>query len=438
MRFIDAYFLVNFLPFGLMSLAGVLLFFKGKYKQEKWYYPLFFIVIVLTVTALWRVPVVDSTRRYAMPIMVTGIVLSAFVLMLLPGILKKFKISHANAVTRVFTAALLIACVAKAMRPQENKDYLHEIAEVIKLDCQKSNINRNVALLVFGNPGGHLNFDNNIEVINVKNEYWGCRFANAEYQCPQLNTSLNIDVLKSQYPHLYLLCVEPVHDNFRAAWEKQYSDNPELIFEYISRKQTAYRLYRIKSPHKIAWTATDEFKSMLANKDDLFRNGDFKKKYRVSSEDNIAKDLLDRGIDLFGNGDVYLPDGWRINTGDGWNANCSPVSIKLTAGNTNALNIQSKNMVSLYSNKDTLNSNKFYLVAVRADSKTQGCLILSAYTYNIKDEFIRPFVLKEIKLSNQKNSYLIPFMLKNCEKIRLGLIFSGNVTIDNVKVISME
>ncbi len=292
MRFIDAYFLVNFLPFGLMSLAGVLLFFKGKYKQEKWYYPLFFIVIVLTVTSLWRVPVVDSTRRYAMPIMVTGIVLSAFVLMLLPGILKKFKISHANAVTRVFTAALLIACVAKAMRTQENKDYLHEIAEVIKLDCQKSNISRNVALLVFGNPGGHLNFDNNIEVINVKNEYLGCRFANAEYQCPQLNAGLNPDVLKSQYPHLYLLCVEPVSGSFGTAWEKQYRDNPELIFESISRKQTAYRLYRVKSPLKIAWLTTDESERLLANKDNLLPNGDLKKKYRVSPEDSQSKILV--------------------------------------------------------------------------------------------------------------------------------------------------
>ena len=436
MTFLSGFFLVNFLPFGIIILTGVLLFFAGNYKQEKWYYPLLFIVIVLVVISLWRIPVLID-RRYALPTIVPGIAISAFVLMLLPGILKKIKIPYANAVTRIIIVALLAACAAKAMRVQENKDYLHDIPEAIILDCQKNNINGSVVLLVFGNTGGYLEPDNNVRTINVNNRHLNDRFADVEYQFTLLQDKLDPDALKIQYPRLYLLCVEQLSGNFHISWEKKYADKPELIFEYINRKQDAYRLYRVNSPYKFNGMATDESERMLANKNGLFKNGDLKKKYRISPESDDAKILQNRGIDLFSAGEVYLPEGWTINPYHGWNANCSPVSIKFTEGDTNALSVQSKDWISIYSH-DLLDSNKTYLVAVQASSKTQGIINLYAYIDTEKGKFIRTILLKEIPLANKKNTYLISFQLKNCLKIRLALIFSGSVTIDNINVFGQE
>lgn len=435
MSFTNGFFLVNFLPLGLLTLAGVLLFFIRNDKQEKWYYPLLLIVIVLTVISLWRAPVVIS-RRYAMPTIVPGIVISTFILMLLPEILKKFKIPYANAVTRIIIIGLLAACVAKTMREQENKEYLHDIAEAVKLDCIKSNITKNLALLVFGNPGGHLKFSNNVEIINIPNKHFNKKLADIEYQFPHLKADLNPDILKIRYQHLYLLAAEQASGRFHAAWEKRYHDSPELMFEYINKKQVAYRLYRVKSPYKFGEYPSGEFELISANKTSLLRNGDFKKKSLISSEDSTAGILRNRGINLFENGNVYIPDGWILNPGDGWAANCNPVSIKFIEG-TNALNVQSKSMVSMYSYV-VLDCNKTYLIAILANSENRGCLRLSAYTYTEKNTFKQVLILREIELSNKENSYLVYFKLDDCKKIRLALAFSGNVSIRKIMVFPAE
>jgi len=431
MTFLNAFFLVNFLPWGLITLAGILLFFRGNYQQEKWYYPLLFIIVVLAVISLWRIPLLRD-RRYAMPIIVPGIVVSSFVLMILPGILNKFKVSHAKAMTRVIIIVLLIACVAKTMRVQENKDYLHDISEVIKSDCRKNNIKRNAALLVFGNPGGRFNLDNNVDEINAANRHYNSHFADVEFQFANLDT----EYLKASHPLLYLLCAEPESGSFAAAWKNKFIDNPELVFEYVNRKQIAYRLYRVVSQYKSAWMTSDELEHLLTNENNLLQNGDFKRKYRILPQDNISKILQERGIKLSENTEVYLPDGWVINPGHGWAANCSPVSIKFIEEN-NTLNVQSKDMISIYS-QGTLDSGKTYLIAAYASSESQGCFMPSVYTYDENDKYIRTINLKGIELSNKGNRYLIPFTLKNHEKGRLALLFSGDVSIRNVTVLPAE
>ena len=56
MDFINGFFLVNFLPFGILVLIGIILFFSRKFKVEKWHSTLLFIVIVLIVLSAWRIP----------------------------------------------------------------------------------------------------------------------------------------------------------------------------------------------------------------------------------------------------------------------------------------------------------------------------------------------------------------------------------------------
>ncbi|MEI8247281.1 MAG: hypothetical protein WCI51_15720 [Lentisphaerota bacterium] len=237
MTFLHGFFLVNFPPFGLIVLAGILLFFLRNDKSAKWYYPLLFIVIILVVISFWRIPVLID-RRYAMPTLVPGIILSVFVIMLLPGILKHFNVKYATAIVRTMIVILLAACSAKAMREQKHKPYLQEIPKALQKNCDKSNVKK-VLVLVFGNPGGHLVFEDTIKVIDIPPGFY------------LLENALDLKILKNQYQHIYLLCVEHITENFCVAWEEKYIDKPELVYEYVNKKQIAYRLYCIKSPDEL-------------------------------------------------------------------------------------------------------------------------------------------------------------------------------------------
>lgn len=242
MKFIDGFFQVNFFPLGLIVLAGIWLFFRGNYKNEKWYYPLFFIIILLFFISFWRMIAMVASRRYAMPTMVPGIIISTFVLMLLPVILKRFKLP----LTKFIIVALLVACVAKAMRPQENKEYLYHITEYIRGDYQNNNIEGNIALIIFGDIGGLLESNNKIEMYSIENKFTR-PVENYEYQFSQLDArALNPIFLKTRNSRIYLLVSEQ-SNSFQNAFEKKYSVNIELKFEHINKKQTTYRLFLVNT-----------------------------------------------------------------------------------------------------------------------------------------------------------------------------------------------
>ncbi len=273
MTLLNGFFLVNFLPFGLIVLAGLLLFFLRNDKPAKWYYPLLFIVIILIVISFWRIPILID-RRYAMPTLVPGIILSVFVIMLLPGILKHFNVKYATTIVRAMIVILLAACSAKTMREQEHKPYLQEIPEALQKNCDKNNVKKAV-VLVFGNLGGHLVFDIapkaidiptqnindslanigypfiiingvHIKIICLPKQHINDKFAEPAYQISNLNGILDLKLLENQYSHIYLLCVEQIPENFCNLWMKKYINKPELVYEHINRKQIAYRLYRVK------------------------------------------------------------------------------------------------------------------------------------------------------------------------------------------------
>lgn len=431
MKIMDAFFLVNFLPFGIMALLGVFLFLWGRYKQEKWYYPLLFIIIVLIVISAWRIPVVEIARRYAMPALVPGIIISVFTIMLLPGILKYFKIKYATAIVRTAIVIILLACIAKAMRNQEQKIYLQEISEALQQDCDKNNVEK-AALLILGNPGGNLVFPRSIAVIDIPKKYLNKKFTDVEADLTFLSGVLDPESLKILYPHLYLLCVEQNPDNFRTAWEKKFTEKPELIYESINRKQIAYRLYRIKSPYKTARMNQDELESAVAAGKNLIRNAQFK----LCPNKSVANILRELGISINGGDDVFEPYGWYIKPDDGrWNKNY-PVSI--TSDNEhNILTVKSNwDWVTLYS-QDTLEAGKPYLISLESKTADKGRLTLSAYTYK-GNNFVRDDKLREIELDNHNSRHLIPMALTNPGKIRLVLTFSGTVSVKNIIVIQCE
>jgi len=451
MTFLSGFFMVNFLPWGLIALSGIVLFFSGNYKQKKWYYPLLFIVIVLTVISFWRIPVAGISRRYVMPTLVPGIVICTFVLMLLPKIFGKFKVPYANAVTVVMIAVLLIACAAKALRTQEKKEYLYDIPEAISLDCQKNNINKNVVLLVFGNPGGRLELNDNVDVINIENRHFNDRLADVAYQfaflgriTPDETTNPDVlkirypDILKIRYPYLYILSVENQAGSLSNAWDKKYRDKLALLYEYIRPKdQIAYRLYRLRSSYLSAWLSTDEFEKIL-RANNVLPNGDFKKKLRVPPDGSIAQVLRKCGVVPAGDSEFYLPEGWMIDPAHGWKAACKPVSIKLPGDLTDALNIQSKDWVTLHT-MDTLDGNKTYLFAIDASAGPEGGkLSLVSYVYTSDMKYVKTTGYHDISLSNQHRRQLIPFRLENCEKFRLSLLFSGNVNVKSIMAIPEE
>ena len=437
MTFIEGFFLVNFVPFAILTIVGVMLFFRERDVSSRYYYPLLFIIVILVYISLWGLCLPLLSRRYAMPTLVPGIIISVFVIMLLPGILKYFKVKYAYAIVRIAIAALLVACIAKTMRTQEHKTYLRDISEVIKEDCAKYNLSK-AALLVFGNPGGILDCDKMVNVVNVENKKNQAKFADTKYQFPFLQGALEPAVLKIQYPHLYLLVIEHYPEGFSKSWEKKFHDKPELIYEYIrDNGQKTYRLYRVRSEYQSAWLNPEDFEETLKN-NNVLKNSDFKRKHKLPAEDPIAKKMRNCGVAPASDGEMYLPEGWTINPKQGWGTTCNPVSFKLPDSSTDMLNIRSKGLVSLCT-EDMLDGNKTYLLAVQASAGPQGGkLILCTYVYTAEMKYVRGGDQHNIILNAQNSRRLIPLRRENCEKIKLGLIFSGDVCVKSVMAIAGE
>lgn len=432
MEIIDAFFLVNFLPFGIIVLFGVFLFFKGGHKQEKWYYPLLFIIIVLIFVTASRVTVAEISRRYVMPALVPGIIVGIFTIMLLPGVLKHFKVKYATAMVRTTIVIILLACIVKAMRSQESKLYLQEISKSLQQNCDKNN-SRKAALLILGDAGGHIVIPESIEVIDIPKNILNKKFTDADADLTSLSGVLYPESLKILYPHLYLLCIEHNSDSFRSAWEKKFKEKPELIYESINRKQIAYRLYKIKSPYKTAWMKQDELKSAIASGKNLIRDDQFKlcPNKRV---DNILRGL---GISINGGGEVFEPAGWYINPDDGrWNKSYNPVSITTNKDNSELTVKSNSDWITLYS-RETLETGKPYLISFEARTEDKGRLTLSAYTYK-GNSFASDYKLRVIELDNHYSRHLIPLQLTEPVRIRLVLTLSGAVSIKNIIVIQCE
>lgn len=431
MTFIDGFFLVNFVPFAILAVVGVILFFQSGDASARYYYPLLFVIVTLAYISLWRLVLPLLSRRYAMPTLVPGIIISVFVIILLPGILKYFKIKYANAIVRTAIVILLVACIAKTMRGQEHKTYLREIPEVIKEDCAKHN-SKKAVLLVFGDPGGILDCNKIVNVVRIENKIINEKLADIEYQFNLLRGTLDPESLKIQYPHIYLLCVEKASGSFHAAWQKKYGDTPELIFEYIRNKdQTAYRLYKISSMLKSAWLTKQELEELSGHSVDLLDNYNLKKIYKVPNNDKDMSAIRNRGILLNKGNEVWLPEGWRIGDGHGWRTQCSPVTIDIKyADKNNIFSINSSEIIAFYTDT-AFNSEKTYLVEI----EKQGHVTLYAYCYKLDGKFIKTIMVDDIVGNDQSVRNLISISIAGCGKLRFAIATSGEVSISKIKII---
>ncbi|MFA7231184.1 MAG: hypothetical protein WC071_07920 [Victivallaceae bacterium] len=412
-----------------MIVAGIILFFSRKFKIEKWHYPLLFIFSILIAISLWRMPVVFD-RRYALPTLVPGIVISVYLIMLLPDILKCFKVKFAVAIVRIAVVILLIVCIAKTLRFQESKPYLYEIPEALITDCVKNKISENVILLIFGKPGGHWKFEHGVNVVEIGLRSLNRKFADVEYQFDKMDKSFNLKHLGSKYPHIYLLCVEKQEENFSLAWREKYNEPVELIYEYIRNKDnTTLRLYRIKSYYRSDIPEVQLDKLMTAN--NLIRNYDFSHKYCVDSSWDSVRILEARGLSIFSKGNIYLPDGWRINQYQGWKRNSLPIAITVANG---ALHVKSNGLITLYLSS-SLKSKQNYLVSVEARLGKNGRLGVFAYTYDSKGTYLETVLLQEINCNFPCKRYVFPVKLSEGDAFKLAFAFSGDVVLGKIGII---
>lgn len=436
MIFIYGFFQVNFVPFAVLTIVGGMMFFLAGDKSARYYYPLLLVIVTLIYISLWRMGVPLLSKRYAMPTLVQGIIISVFAIILMPDILRYFKIKYVNALVRTAIVILLVVCIAKTMREQEHKTYLREIPEAIKEDCAKYN-SKKAVLLVFGNPGGVLDCGKIVNVISVENNIINAKFADVGYQFNLLKGSLDPESLKIKYSHIYLLCVEKASCSFRAAWQKQYGDTLDLVFESIRNKdQTTYRLYKISSVLNSAWLTKQELEKISVANVDLLENCNLKKIYKVQSNDKDITSIRNRGIQLNDEKEVWLPSGWRISDGHGWSAQCSPVTIYIKSGEKNNIfTINSSEIIAFYT--DTVfNNEKTYLVEIIASTMKQGCVALYAYCYKPDGKFIKTIKIDDIVPNNQSASNLIPLSinLSGCGKLRFAIATSGEVSISKIKI----
>ena len=438
MTFFYGFFQVIFPPLGIAALLGICLFFLTKNKSEKYYYPLLFIIIVLTVISLWRIPVIIS-KRYAMPALVPGLVVGVYAIMLLPDILKKNRIQYSKWITRLIIAGILIACVAKTLRVQENKPYLHELPKALHEDCRKSNVAK-TALLIFGDPGGHIDFNNDVKIINVENRHLNDRFADSEYQLAILDKTSNPNILKIRYPHLYLLSVEDSSGSFSNAWEKKYGEKPQLIYEYIRPKdQVAYRLYRVSSEYKAAWL--DEIAlNQLLDQNNMLKNGDFSQKSKVPPDDKIIEILKKRGIELKSADGLYLPSDWYINPNAGWSKKCSPVEIELIPaidGVKSRLQMSSRATISLFSNTKLYGGYK-YVIVLDVYGVNNSAFSIYGYRYaDNKSQSFHKIIAATAKEQMQREIAILDLSdFKGYALLRLYLA-GGSISVDKIYVVQL-
>ncbi len=437
MKLINGFFLVNFIPFGIIILIGFILFFRGKYFREVWRSPLLFIFITLVTISAWRIPIIIS-RRYAMPTLVPGIVICTYVVLILPDILKKLRVKHGRGIVRILVMVSLIACVAKAMRFQESKPYINKLPKVLRKDCLKNNI-KNTVLLILGKPGGNLYFDKEIKVINVKNKYLNDHCANIEFQLKQLDNKINYEKYKYQYPYLYLLCIEKKTSRFCSVWEKKYHQKPQLLYEYIRNKdKVAHRLYRITSKYKSAWMKPGELEELFS-RNNILRNGTFSKKIKVLPNYPEVKILKERGIDLIHVTNSYLPMGWTINSNAGWQRECSPAQIRLMPSEEDNYKFQLKmscnSTISLFSNTIFKGRQKYWIM-LKFHGKPNSLIRIFLFKYS-KNKLIKIECLTRINPNQQKQQQIIAFDLNHLDGYaRMGLyLASGSVYIENIFVV---
>ncbi|MHB9139988.1 MAG: hypothetical protein ACYC4Q_11355, partial [Victivallaceae bacterium] len=411
MTFVINFFQVNFIPFGILTVAGTICFFSGKFKHEKWYWPLLFIFAILMLVSLWRIPVA-LTKRHALPTLMPGTVISVFMIMLLPKILSFFHVKYAKAIIRAALAVLLLICAVKTLRKQESKPYLQELPEVIKADMVNNNAGKSV-LLVFGDPGGHINVDKSIQLIDIENKYINDKFTNAEYQIPKLIKNLSLDVLNVQYPHIYLLCIENELSVFASAWASKYRNKPDLIYEYARNKNKVnYRLYRVASNCLTAWLPDLEFNKFMRQKN-ILPNGDFSDKIKLSPDALEMQILSKRGISLFADGDLYIPAGWHINPNSGWSGKSAPAGIKLNkrAGCGNQLAMYSATNISLW-NSHKIPADEKYVLGVNVDPSANSVLHVYVCYYNKAGKALRYEDIIAIRPSSKEILPLTTFSLE--------------------------
>jgi hypothetical protein len=429
MKFLDGFLLVNFIPFAVLAILGLILFFIKTRQTEKYYYPLLFIIVILCVVSLIRFPFADIARRYTMPLLVPGIIISTLTLMLLPSLLKQFKIPYGKAIIRTALAIVLIICVAKALRVQEQKPYLRDIAEVIEADCKKNNVPK-AALLIFGNPGGHIDVDDNVTKIEVPKKNPTDKFTDANYQLSELTGSLDLDVLKNQYAHIYMLCIEATDENFLSSVQNKYGFSPELFFEYTRQKDSsAYRIYRLRSTLKSAWLSNNELHVTTIKNNDLLNNEILIDKYQVSKDCSELHKLRERGIIINDGRDIFLPLSWKISYDHGWDSSCSPVVINSNLADGKGIAISSKSMVGFYIDK-IFRGNKTYVINIETEPFMRGDVWLYAYCYSPEGHF-----LKNIKFMNvNKQNIIASISIQQGTDVRFALTVAGDINIKKFKI----
>ena len=71
-----------------------------------------------------------------------------------------------------------------------------------------------------------------------------------------------------------------------------------------------------------------------------------------------------------------------------------------------------------------------------ATGRKTVALTLWLYVYTAEMKYVRTVFYQKINLEDKFSQQLIPLKLNNCEKFVLSLLFSGDVSIKNIMVVS--
>ncbi|MDD3228950.1 MAG: hypothetical protein PHE09_06985 [Oscillospiraceae bacterium] len=306
MTALNGLFLTAFIPVAVMMIAGI--YCLWKYREYDANRVWLFLLTITVLIVIWRLPIVKD-RRYMLPVIPFAFI---FASLFLKTLCKKYG-DVGKWGSGIILLLIMIAGSAKAMRSQEAKPYLHGMAECIKSDVQRNKWDQ-ACVVVIGNLGGNIDFEDTVNVKLLRNEM--VFPANADKTSFfELIDDIEPNNLLLYYPVIFIIVSSDVtEDVFVSSWKKRYGGTPELCYEFVREKnQRHYQMFRLISPYKSSKLSSLQRKDVYTSYN-LLLNSNFSVKNEFSANSPLlAKIVGDATVPQTVNGNILAPANWHFN-----------------------------------------------------------------------------------------------------------------------------
>ena len=344
MEVVESFFETKLLPLSICTLLG--LCGAIGLRRQTFNYTMLFVVIVFLISVSWRLPIVKSTR-YMLPLIVPMILLSTIFFKTLWSVHNWI----GKCLCGIIWLIVIGAGAGKAMQVPEPKPYLRELPLVVNSDAERFGCTEKKCVIELGNPGGHIEFDKSVEVIQI---YMGRDFDKNKESFLKILDAQKLHSMLLQRPVVYILLKTGDRgDVISELFRNRYHLSFNLCYEFKHpKRERRVLLYRILSPYT-SGLLPEEARNTVYRKFNLLYNHDFGTRQTTSSGDSGSPN---------GGPKTMFPKGWCAELNKSC-PNIAPGTISYAeSGN---LRLKSAGSVFLYQDRKTFPGRKRYQVRAK-------------------------------------------------------------------------